>query len=402
MRTLIKIAPFILLLTSCGGSKLENLLKSGNIASQEFSVTIPFEYKQGLMVIKATINDKEYDFILDTGASNVLSKELHKELGLKILDSEVVYGAHGTGQELEYTKVNTINIGGVDFQNTIAAIHDLNAVTEIACMDVDGIIGANLMRQAVWDFDFKNQKITITNAETSLDIPANHKEVKFFVGYQGTPSIITTVNGMRVLNNRIDTGYTGSLSLSRIEFQKLRNKNKLAKYVTGNGSASVGVYGAGKPTVFYRGLVDNMRFGNLELDNTVISFSGANSKLIGINFLKKYRVIFNWNTQRIKLIETQPYKNTTVNTYGFGPSFKEDKLYIKYIIEGSSAQKNGLEIGDQILAIDDADYTTITQNQWCTTLKNGLVDASKKAINITIQRDSVINKLNVDKTIVLQ
>ncbi len=402
MKSLIKITPFILLFLSCGGSKIEKLLKTGQVAQETFTVTVPFEYRQGLIILKVDINNKTYDFILDTGASNVLSKELYNELGLKAIDSELIRGVHGTGQQLEYTSVDNIKIGDVGFLNTIAAVHDLNAVTELACLNVDGIIGANLMRQAIWDFDFKNQNITITNTEASLDIPANYNEVKFFVGYQGTPSIIVDVNDLRVLNTRIDTGYNGSLSLSRIEFQKLRNKNKITQYVTGNGSTSVGVYGAGKPTIFHKGLINEMTFGNLKLNNTVVTFAGLDQKLIGMNFLKKYRVIFNWNSKKIKMIEITPFKNSKVNTYGFGPSFKENKLYVKSVIKKSSAAKNGLQLGDQILTINDTDYSTIEQNEWCKTLKNGLVDASEKTIKMTIKRDSTITNLTLNKTVILK
>ncbi len=402
MKSLLKIAPIIFLFLGCGGSKLQKVLSSGSIVNPFFTVTVPFEYRQGLMVIKASVAGKEGDFILDTGASNVFSKELQQELALQPLDSEMVYGVHGAGQELEYASVGSIKIGDIDFVNTITAIHDLNAIPEIACINVDGIIGANLMRKAIWDIDFKNQKITITSTEDTLDIPVNHKAINFFVGYQGTPSISAKVNGITALNNRIDTGYTGALSLSRVELQKLINKNRISQYIKGTGSTSVGVYGSGKPEPFYHGIIDNLSYGDLELHNTVVSFTGLDQKLLGLKFLKNYRVILNWNIRKAKFIPTTPYNNTEVSTYGFGPSFKENKLYVKSIIDGSSANENGLKIGDQILVINEVDFSTVTQNQWCTSLQNGLVDNAAKTINMTIQRDSVITKLTLNKTVVLQ
>ncbi|WP_148639294.1 aspartyl protease family protein [Aquimarina longa] len=402
MKSLLKITPFVFLLLSCGGSKIEKLLKSGQVDQENFKVTVPFEYRQGLIILKVDIKNKTYDFILDTGASNVVSTELGEELNLEPIDSQLVYGVHGASKKLDYTAIKAIKIGGINFSNTIAVIHDLNAVSKLACLNIHGIIGANLMRQSIWDFDFNNQLITITNTEESLDIPPNYKEVKFFIGYQGAPSIITKANGMRVLNTMIDTGYNGNISLSRIEFQKLIKRKKLTQYNTGNGITGTGVYGAGKKEVFHQGLIDEMSFGDLTLDTTIVSFSGTSHKLIGVEFLKNYRVIFNWNTKKIKFIEITSYKNTKINSYGFDYSFKENQLYIKSVINTSSADTNGLQLGDQIIAINNIDYSTITQNEWCRILKNGLINNSEKKITMTIVRDTKTHELTLNKTVVLK
>lgn len=398
---LIRILPLILLLSSCGGAKLEKMLKSGTVENKDFKITIPFEYRNGLMIIQATIKDKEYDFILDTGASNVLTTELYKELGLEAIDSETVYGIHGVGKELEYTAVDNIDIGGVEFLNTIAAVHDLNAVKALGCMGIDGIIGSNLMMKAIWDIDFTKKEITITNSEASLEIPENNHKVKFFEGYQGTPSIILEVNGLRVLNIRIDTGFNGDFSLSTIEFQKLLKKDKLSRYVKGRGSNSVGVYGAGKPTTFYQGMIEEMSFGDLQLKDAKVAFKPANVKLIGMGFLKNCRVIFNWNTRSIKFIEKEPYQSIKLTTYGFGFKIKENKLHIMSIMEGSSAHQKGLKLGDQILSVDDKDYEIISPDQWCGAL-NGLVDKEKETINIKIKRDDTVSNVTLNKRVILQ
>ncbi len=403
MKSVFKIVPIIILLLSCGGSKIEKLLSTGSVVQKDFKVTIPFEYRQGLMIIKAEIHGNTHDFILDTGASNVMSSELNEELKLPPIDAALVYSAQGSSKQLEYTSLDVITIGGIDFANTIAAVHDFSTVAELACMNIKGIIGANLMRQAIWDIDFKNQNITITNTEEGLEIPSDYNEAKFFIGYQGTPSIITSVNGMRVLNNRIDTGYNGSISLSKVEFQKLIENKKLTQYVKGNGVTGVGVYGAGKTETFYKGRIDEMSLGKLKLDKPVItSFGGRNRKLIGVEFLKNYRVIFNWDTRKIKFINTTPYDNSSYDTFGYGLSFEENKVFIRSIIEESSADKNGLQVGDQVLTLNDKDYSTISAEQWCTKLKNDWANPSEEEVTLVINRDNTTTTVNLNKSEVLK
>ena len=78
------------LLSSCASSKINKTLKQGNIVQKDFKVTVPFEYRNGLIILKVTIQDEIYDFILDTGASNVLSKELAEKLKVTSLGSEEI------------------------------------------------------------------------------------------------------------------------------------------------------------------------------------------------------------------------------------------------------------------------------------------------------------------------
>jgi len=401
LKTIIKLFVIVLSLTSCGGSKLENLLKEGSISQEIFKTTIPFEYREGLMVLKIELEGKTYDFILDTGASNVISTEIMETHNLKPRDSELIRDVNQVGQKLNYLALDNVKIGDLNFLNTITAVFDFNQTKELADLNVDGIIGANLMRKAIWDFDFKNQKITITNSEASLDIPEEYNEVKFYIGYQGTPSIITKVNNMRVLNNRIDTGFNGAVSLSQKEYQKLKKKGKINQYITVEGVNSVGMYGASKNATNYKGLIDQMNFGDLTLNPSIVHFRGPNQKLIGMEFLKNYRVIFNWETKKIKFIETSPYQNSELTSFGFVPYLVKNKLYVRSIIKESSAAKKGIQLGDQILAINNKDCSIVNREQWEELLKTNFRNTSEKSMSITIQRAGEQKELRINKTVLL-
>lgn len=190
LKKIIYIFIVFSVLTSCAGSKIDKTLKQGNIVQKEFKVTVPFEYRLGLIIIKVTIENEIYDFILDTGSSNILSKELAEKLKVIPLGSDDVGDINKKSQQLQYAKIDAIQIGGINFNETIAAIADFNN-GDLACLNADGFIGSNLMRFAIWDFDFKNQLITITKDEQQLDIPADAIESKIFIGVASKPSITT-------------------------------------------------------------------------------------------------------------------------------------------------------------------------------------------------------------------
>ena len=274
MKYCIVVLGIIFMITSCSAPKgvkeYGKLLKNGKVEQKSFKKTISFEYRKGLIVLPVEIKGKTYQFVLDTGASNVITKELQKELQLEVIGKQPIGGSENETKNQDIVAFDNVSIAGLDFKKTIGAVVDLNAVPVLRSLKIDGIIGSNLMRHAIWDFNFPQKTITITNSEKTLDIPKTFKKSKFFIGYQGAPFVTTKVNGERILSTTIDFGYNGSVKMARKHFNVLNNKQKLGKYIEGNGSDGTGVYGAEKTNKLYKVKTDKFEFGNLSFKNTII------------------------------------------------------------------------------------------------------------------------------------
>ncbi|MCK0159448.1 aspartyl protease family protein [Allomuricauda sp. F6463D] len=374
------------LLTSCASSKINKTLKQGNIVQEDFKTTIPFEYRKGLIILKVTIENETYDFILDTGASNVLSKELAEKLNVKSLGSENVTDIHKTSQLLNYTKIDDIEIGGINFQNTIAAISDFNS-GELACLNADGFIGSNLMRFAVWDFDFENQIITITDDEQKLNIPADAIESKMFIGTAASqPSIISYINGDKALNNMIDLGNNSTPHLSYLDFLKQKKSNKITKYISGSGYSGIGMYGKGEKKNELAAKVDEIKIGDHIIKNKVMRIKDGKTNL-GILFFKNYRLILNWEERNVKMVlQEGTSNNTELNHFGFNPNFNENKVFVDFIYNDTEVAKL-LQFGDQILQINNIDYSNITNENKCDFFNNGLIPKETDEIMIKVLRN---------------
>ena len=372
------------LLSSCAGSKINKTLKQGSIVQKDFKVAVPFEYRNGIIILKVTIQNEIYDFILDTGASNVLSKELADKLQVIPLGSEEVGDIHGKSEQLEYTKIDNIQIGGINFKETIAAISDFNS-GELACLNADGFIGSNLMRFAVWDFDFKNQLITIANDEQKLNIPSDAIESKIFIGAGAKPSITTQVNGDRVLNNVVDLGNNSSPRLSYITFVEQKESKKITNYIKGSGYTGIGMYGKSEPKNEYSAKIDEIKIGNHSIKNKVVRVKDGSSNL-GISFFKNYRLILNWKSKKLKMIQESTSLNTEINDFGFKSTFKENKMYVGFIYNDTEASKV-LQFGDQILQINSIDYTNLTNEKKCELFNNGIIPKETDEIAIIVLRN---------------
>ncbi|EDM45105.1 protein containing PDZ domain [unidentified eubacterium SCB49] len=387
------------LLNSCASSKINKTLKQGSIVQEDFKTTIPFEYRHGLIILKVTIENEIYDFILDTGASNALSKELAEKLNVTSLGSENITDVHKTSQQLNYTKIDDIEIGGIHFKNTIAAISDFNS-GELACLNVDGFIGSNLMRFAVWDFDFKNQIITITDDEQKLNIPTDAIESKMFIGTAASqPSIISYINGDKALNNMIDLGNNSTPHLSYLDFVKQKESNKITKYILGSGYSTIGMYGKGKKRDEISAKVDEIKIGDHIIKNKVMRVKDGKTNL-GISFFKNYRLILNWEARKVKMIQEGDTNNTTLNHFGFIPSFNGNKVVVDFIYNDTAASKV-LQFGDQVLQINTIDFTNITDNNKCDFFDNGIIPKEVDEITIKILRNGETLEFQLKKTLLL-
>jgi predicted aspartyl protease len=397
MRSLILFIVLILLLSGCSLTKVGQILKSGTVKPKAFKTEIPFEYRLGIIVIKVKINGTDYNFMLDTGAPNVISKELAALLQLESKKTSKATDSGKNKSEVGFVIVDEITIGDLRFLKTGAAVTNISASKEISCMEIDGIIGSNLMRKAIWQIDYANKKITITNSMDSLHLKDNLEKITFYPKPSGTPVVGINVNGVSE-DVIIDTGSNGDIDLSKKTFKKIIGGNPTIPNVVKVGVSSAGLFGQAKPDSSHSAVVNRMAFGDVILEHQIADFGNVTPK-IGTAFLKNYDVVLNWFDKEILLEKKSDYDNFTINSFGFSYLLKDNKLIVGSIYKGATAEKKGLRLNDRILSINDRNYETVSDAQWCTLIDKGI---SGESIMITISRGDEKLSFKLDKEIVLK
>jgi len=308
MQQIKKLAFLIVLLivSSCSLSKAVKNLKEGKTNQENFKVTFPFEMKNGWIIVPVEIKNKNYNFILDTGSPTLVSKELAESLNLKVIDSAKAADVYNNKQQNKYTRLETVKIGIIDFAGTTALINDFNALPIWSSLHIDGFIGSNLMQHAIWDIDFSKKQITITDNESKLDLPEEIIENKLFIGVAGVPAIACKINKKKVWNFTIDLGYNGGIVVPFSEFKKQTENGEISDFKKSNTKGIIGIYGEQNTTrESYTGTINEIEFGNATLKNEKVYSEQYLAKTFGIGFFKNYRVILNWNSKKIKLIENK-------------------------------------------------------------------------------------------------
>ncbi|MDT0647071.1 retropepsin-like aspartic protease [Zunongwangia sp. F260] len=296
----------LILINSCSLSKAAKYLKEGKTNQENYKVTFPFEVNKGWIILPVEIKNKTYKFLLDTGSPTLVSKELAESLNMKVIDSVNAYDVYNTPQQNKYTRIETIKIGTIDFVGTTALINDFNATPMWSSLNVDGFIGTNLMQHAIWDIDFKQKQITITDNESKLSLPEEVIENKLFIGVAGLPSIAAEINGKKVWNFLVDLGYNGDIVVPFSEFQKQTENGKISDFTESETEGVTGIYGNQSTTrQSYTGIINEIEFGNFTLKNQRVYSEQYLGKSFGLDFFRNYRVILNWKNKKIKLIENK-------------------------------------------------------------------------------------------------
>jgi hypothetical protein len=383
----------ILTLSSCKSLKMVKLMSKGEIEQQQFISEIPFDYAMGLIILKVDIEGKEYDFLYDTGAPNVISKELAQELNLKPYVSIKTSDSQGKKEELDYLLLPKVRIGCIDFLNTGAAVADLKRSSVIACLNVDGIIGANLMRKAIWQIDYENQVIRISNSIDSLDIE-NGECIPFDQKITGTPVAEINVNGIIVKNVTIDTGSNGGFSLAEKTYREA--KDSLAPLAIGIGTTTSGLYGLGEVDTNYYTTFPSVSIGEIKLTNQLVDFNKGKSLTLGNSFFENYDVTYNWFEKEMILTNKKEHDNSSFESFGFSYFLTDNKLLVSLLIEGSDAENNGIKRGDQIIAINGVDYSEMTLEKWCDILHTSELRKGKM-IDVTFLLNGVESTFQFEK-----
>ena len=271
----------------------------------------------------------------------------------------------------------------MDFLNTGAAVADLKRSSVIACLDVDGIIGANLMRKAIWQIDYENKLLRVSNTMSSFKIEDGER-IPFTEKFTGTPISDINVNGAIEKNVTIDTGSNGGFSLSVKTYREA--KDSLAPVVIGVGTTTSGIYGVGEVDTNYYTTFPLISIGNVELKNQMVDFNKGNSLTLGNTFFENYLVTYNWPEKEILLTNKKEHDNSSFNSFGFNYFMNDDKLFVSFLIEGSEADQKGIKRGDQIIALNGVDYSEMTQDKWCEILHNTELRKGEQ-IDVTLMRN---------------
>ncbi|MCH2215335.1 MAG: retroviral-like aspartic protease family protein [Flavobacteriales bacterium] len=383
------------LANSCSLRNTSKLMQAGFVKEESFLETVSFERRIGLPVIQAEINGKKGWFLFDTGAPNVISSEFREEFQLETkLKNDITDSGGNVSKNMDYVCIEEIKIGDITFQNTGAIVQDMHTSDVFRCLDVDGIIGANLMRQAFWNLDYKNQEIIFSDSLGALPLDSSYLEIGFVQMTQGTPKVNFVINDVEAKNIIFDTGSNRGFLFPLSILKEMRGLHNLKESIE-LGSTSYGIGGASKADSIFHVRVDRISMGSMQLPSSVISFD-KHSNTFGTEVLEQFNIILDWEGNRIYL---KPISEFILNleTHGFGVNMSDGHFEVGSIFLDSDA-KDKLIIGDRIVEVEEFDL----ENSELEVICKLMVDEAfrledRPRIKLTIDRQGVRKELELKR-----
>ena len=136
-------------LISCGSTK--QLFDYGSVKTSNQIETIKISNINNLPICKVLIGEKEYNFLIDTGAPTVIPNEIFQRLKLKSFFTEEITDANNKKRKQNFTILPEIKIDNLIFKEIGCVVMDIETPA-LKCFGFDGIIGANLLAKMVWQF----------------------------------------------------------------------------------------------------------------------------------------------------------------------------------------------------------------------------------------------------------
>ena len=364
----------------------------GRSVEKNFYAVIPYEELKSKLIIPVEIEGKTYRFLFDTGAPNLIGHALNDQIKTNEINSIQVKDANDSKRPLQVVEIPMLAIGGVFFKNSPAIVNDSSSNFLFDCLEIDGIIGSNLVRNSIVQIDTRKREIKITNNEDKLALKGMKSIDMALSKGQSSPYLWISLKGEGKAKEQVlfDTGAQGFYDLSFQSFQTLNGLKVFDQVETANGYKGLGLFGVAEPTLHYRVLVPEISLLGATFENIVSISTTAVKSRIGADILKYGKVTLDYKHQKFYF---EPFENRvdlSEELWGLSPTMKESSLVVGLVWEDELAKR--VQYGDKILQINEI---KVGDMELCDLLIKELPFKNKTNVKITLQ-DSIGQQQSFD------
>ncbi len=320
-------------------------------AADDALAVFPISVYPDALIIPARIAGAERHCLLDSGVSGyAFHTSFRQELGASKGEGSVV---SSTGQiaKVEVFDAPIIRVGKLTIsKGAHTSCLDLTAMREAEGFDFEGFLGMPVFRSAIVQMDFDAHRLVLLPAETA---PKAEWGKPIYVSYDGieSPTIYVTFRDDTgdILGEEcsIDTGYTGSLSLSSKLYFQLFDKQLIAPRGEFHLASASGHRSSRE------GMLRSMKINDMEAKDILVGDGGKQSRSrIGLNYLRRFRVTFDIPRDQIYLVKGVGFERPDrVSSAGIGLLRRNGKTLVAAVRPESPADKAGIIADDELVSV---------------------------------------------------
>jgi len=337
---------------------------------------IPVQVLDHIVCMPVRINRSlPLDFILDTGAAGISCID-EIEAGKLKLEFGVKSSTSGAGEEtVDSYRLGKVllSLPGIDFVNPDLSTLPLKKLGPFWGKDIQGVIGGNILEQVVTEIDYANQAVHFYDPKDfhyngpgeriPIAIYFKSPYVKAKISVAG---IAEPIEGLFL----VDTGLRGMVING--PFHRRRGLVEKSPRTVKN-TLGFGIGGESRGMV---GRVKSLSIGGITFNNPVVGFSldrqgvlasGNFAGAIGVTFLHRFRIIFNYAEKEMILEKNkffaEPFEYDMSGIYFIAEGENFDRIVVYNVLENSPAADAKLQKGDIIVSIDGRKAGSFTMEE---------------------------------------
>lgn len=330
--------------------------------------SLPFRLVAGHIVVEAEIGsaDGALQFMLDSGAPVLYAADVAERYGGEPVGRIATRAIDGTVAEPDVVAIERLRLGGAEFLDVAGPVGWVGDGNPLACVTRSGLLGANLMDDAVWQIDYQAESIGIHRSTEGLDHIDEAISLEFRVDSDASPSPIVTVPlADGELTFLLDTGSDGALMVNPADLE-------VVGLQVADDAPTLTVLGAGAAGTFET----ELRYADLELalDGEVTGYPVAVSETLqpgvgnmGNGFLRQFVVTIDWPERMVYLdpVATDRSIDPPAGPASAGLAWDDGRVVVGALARGGPAEQAGLELGDAVRVVDGVDLAAPTFDDYC-------------------------------------
>ncbi len=271
--------------------------------SGERITTLPFELHDNRLVVSITLEGQgPFKVIFDTGGSNVITPEVRKLLGTKVLSTGETTGAGEGTAEISTVRLGSMVLGGLHLRNQDFLVVDLSGIKKTFRFErLDGLVGYEVLQRARAKIDFDRKVIDLFEPEPGRQRKGSLQPFRLV---EQRPVIPGAIEG-RSAQILIDTGDRSNLTL----FERFAAATGLDAAFRDQEAILTGV-GVGGPIPGKIATIARLDLGRIAIQDVVARLPTTKSGLfatselsasIGIGLLQGFNLEFDYQNGLLSL-----------------------------------------------------------------------------------------------------
>ena len=354
---------------------------------------IPFlSLTGGVMIVTAQMPPfpDTLQFIFDTGSSGIsLDSSTTAYLGLQPVYSGYAIRGVGGIRKVPFVNGRSLQLGSIRADSLDFHVNDYSVLTSVYGVRIDGIIGYSLLSRYVIRIDQELQQMDWFAAGANV-YPRRGYRMKLEM--DKLPSHAAYVQDLRGEQSRflIDLGAGLNLLFSRryVQSSGLLDNTRKRWIKSGEG---IGGRIEMELTTMRQLRIGPYRFRQVPINIFDDDFNVTNypdwAGLIGNDLLRRFQVVLNYPAKEMHLLPNRFFSDPFDYSYsGLELYLINNKIRVGYLAPGSPAAAAGLELGDEVVAVNKNFSGILTEYKF-------QLQKAGERVRIIYRRDEKIGEL---------